>query len=303
MKSSFFSIVITAYNSEKYIKQCIFSVLNQNFREYELIIVDDGSNDNTLKILKNIHDNRINIIHLPQNTGVSNARNTALMDCSGRYIFFLDADDYIKDGFLKEAYEELMRTDADVLFCPYFVFWENKRKFKYANPCYRLNSIKKLPKPFTKKDAKKILYEANYELCTKFYKKDFLINNDITFEILPFGEDLPFYWEVLSKAQNFSYIKKQYYCYRKGHKKLNIPFIVKYLPLAVVHSKKYNLTVEDIFYDKISKMLNYWIVKTDFNSELYEFARHFCPPNKILNINSLIVRLKSRINLFLFGKI
>ncbi len=303
MKSSFFSIVITAYNSEKYIKQCIFSVLNQNFGDYELIIVDDCSYDNTLEIIKKIEDNRIKIIHLKQNNGVANARNIALKECRGEYVLFLDSDDYIEENMLKDAFCELSRADVDVLFCPYFVFWENKNKFKFSNKCYRLDKIKKLPRPFDKADAKNALYETNYELCTKFYKRDFLLKNNINFKPLLFAEDLPFYWEVLQKAKSFSYIKKQYYCYRKGHKSLNKGLIVHFLPLALNYSRDYVMGIENIFYKKTVSMLNFWIVKTDFDLELYEFARNFCKNYKILNINLLIMRLKYKISLKLWGKI
>ena len=303
MKETFFSIVITAYNCEKYIEKCIFSVLNQNFREYELIIIDDCSSDNTLKIIENIKDNRIKIFSLPQNQGVSNARNTAIKASNGEYIFFLDCDDYIENNLLKEAYNELLSSKADVLFCPYFVFWENKNKYKFSNPQYRMDKIKKLPRPFDKENAKNIIYETNYEVCTKFYKRSFLLDNNICFKTLLFGEDLPFYWEIIQKAQKFSYLEKQYYCYRKGHKCLDVQKIVEYLPHALELSREYMPKEGGIFYKKSAKMLNFWLIKTNFNAELYDFAVNFCKNEKILNINSPFLRLKYKILLKLFGKI
>ena len=303
MKRPFFSIVITAYNSEKYIKQCIFSVLNQNFGEYELIIIDDCSSDNTLKVIEKINDERIKLIKLSENKGAANARNIAINMCNGQYVFFLDSDDYIENGMLKDVYDELLRTNVDVLFCPYFVFWENKNKYKFSNPQYRLDKIKKLPRPFGKNAAKEKLFEVNYELCTKFYKRDFLLKNAINFKALLFGEDLPFYWEILEKAQSFSYIKGQYYCYRKGHKGINTSTILEYLPLALKYSKTHAKENEKIFYEKSAKMLNFWIIKAGFNKDLYNFAMNFCPDNKILNINSTIARFKYSMSLKLFGKI
>ena len=303
MKETFFSIVITAYNCEKYIKQCIFSVLNQNFGEYELIIIDDCSSDNTLKIIENIKDNRIKIFSLPQNQGVSNARNTAIKASKGEYIFFLDCDDYIENNLLKEAYNELSSSKADVLFCPYFVFWENKNKYKFSNPRYRMDKIKKMPCPFNKKDAENIIYETNYEVCTKFYKRSFLLDNNIYFKQLLFAEDLPFYWEIIQKAQKFSYLKKQYYCYRKGHKCLDVQKIVEYLPHALEISREYMPKEGGIFYKKSAKMLNFWLIKTNCNEQLYNFARNFCPECEIININSPFLRLKYKILLKLFGKI
>ena len=303
MKETFFSIVITAYNCEKYIKQCIFSVLNQNFGEYELIIIDDCSSDNTLKIIENIKDNRIKIFSLPQNQGVSNARNIAIDASKGEYIFFLDCDDYIENNLLKEAHDMLLNTKDDVLFCPYFVYWENKNKYKFSNPSYRMDKIKKLPCHFHKKEAQNLIYETNYEICTKFYKRSFLLDNNIYFKPLLFAEDLPFYWEVMQKAQKFSHLKKQYYCYRKGHKELDVQKVVEYLPQALEVSKEYLPDEKDIFYKKSAKMLNFWLIKTNFDKKLYNFAQFFCKNEKILDINSPFLRLKYKILLKLFGKI
>lgn len=303
MKETFFSIVITAYNCEKYIKQCIFSVLNQNFGEYELIIIDDCSSDNTLKIIENIKDNRIKIFSLPQNLGVSNARNIAIDASKGEYIFFLDSDDYIENNLLKEAHDMLLNTKDDVLFCPYFVYWENKNKYKFSNPSYRMDKIKKLPCHFHKKEAQNLIYETNYEICTKFYKRSFLLDNNIYFKPLLFAEDLPFYWEVMQKAQKFSHLKKQYYCYRKGHKELDVQKVVEYLPHALKVSKEYLPDEKDIFYKKSAKMLNFWLIKTNFDKKLYNFAHFFCKNEKILDINSPFLRLKYKILLKLFGKI
>ena len=303
MKSAFFSIIITAYNSEKYIRQCISSVLNQNYGDLELIIVDDCSNDNTLEIVKSFVDKRIKILPLRENLGAANARNVALKECTGKYIFFLDSDDYIENNLLDMAKENLLKTKADVLFCPYYVFWENKNRFKFSNPKYRLAELKKLPCPFDKNIAKGLLYETNYELCTKFYKRDFLVQNNIVFKNLSFAEDLPFYWEVLKNACSFSYLKEQLYCYRKGHKKLNIYNVVTYLPQALEYSMEHATDVKDIFYKKSAQMLNFWLVKTNFDEQLYKFAINFCPNNGILNINSKILQLKYKISLKLFGKI
>ena len=303
MKEPFFSIIINVYNGEKYIKECIFSVLSQNCGEYELIIIDDCSDDNTLEIVKSYNDKRIKILALKENQGVANARNVALKECRGNYLFFLDSDDYIENNLLYMAKDEILKTKADVVFCPYYVFWENKNRFKFSNPKYRLDKIRKLSRPFDKNTAQKLIYEANYELCTKFYRREFLEQNNITFKDLLFGEDLPFYWEVLKKARVFSCIEKQAYCYRKGHKKINIEKVVKYLPQALEYSKEHATDIEDVFYKKSAKMLNFWLVKTNFNEQLYKFAINFCPNDSILNINSKILRLKYKISLKMFGKI
>lgn len=102
------SIVIPLYNKEKFIKNTIISVLRQSYKKFELIIVDDGSTDNSVNVVKSISDSRIRIIS-KQNEGVSKTRNRGVKEAKGEYIFFLDADDYLVPEALKTLYN-LMKS-------------------------------------------------------------------------------------------------------------------------------------------------------------------------------------------------
>ena len=88
------SVIIPIHNSSKYILECINSVINQTYSNLEIIIVDDNSKDNSLDIIKSINDKRINIIKLKNNLGVAKARNKGIDAATGKYICFLDSDDY-----------------------------------------------------------------------------------------------------------------------------------------------------------------------------------------------------------------
>lgn len=293
MKEPFFSIVITAYNTEKYIKQCICSVINQKLGNCEIIIVDDCSSDNTVKIAEEF-SNRVKIIKSQSNMGVWHSRNQALNVVKGDYVFFLDGDDWIADNALDLAYKELSKNRVDVLFCPYVVFWQNKNKYRYFNPKYRLKKLRKLKRPFDKKTPAKILYSTNYEVCTKFYKRSFLLENNIKFKELKYAEDLPFYYEVLFFAKSFSYLKKPCYFYRKGHKGLLTNSISDGLSRALLMSREYSLGIEEIFYKKCADLLNYWLIKTNFDEKLYTFAKEFCK-GAIVPKNSHYLQLKYKI--------
>lgn len=98
------SIIIPVYNTENYLKECLNSIFNQTYKNIEIICVNDGSTDNSLKILKEFESkyNNITIINLEQNQGVSNARNEALSIVKGDYVCFVDSDDYIEKDFCKE---------------------------------------------------------------------------------------------------------------------------------------------------------------------------------------------------------
>ena len=294
MKEPFFSIVITTYNTEKYIKQCIRSVLNQKLGSCEIIIADDCSSDNTLKILEEFSDSA-KILKFSNNLGVSRSRNEALKVSRGKYVFFLDGDDWIADDTLKYAYLELQKSNADVLFCPYKVFWQNKNRYRYFNPKYRLNKLRRLKRPFDKNVRADVLYSVNYEVCTKFYGRRFLLDNNIEFKNLRYAEDLPFYYEVLYRAKSFSYLKKPCYFYRMGHKKIMTNTLCEGLPEALKLSKEYIFGVEDVFYKKSAQLLNFWLIKTNFDERLYSFAKEFCA-GSILPKNSRFLQMKYKIS-------
>ncbi len=112
----FFSIVIAAYNRANYIEKAVESVLNQNCEDWELVIVDDGSEDNTLEVLEKFNANdKISIITLGGNTGVANARNAGIKIVRGNYLTFLDSDDWYKSNHLKSRINILNKNIVDLL--------------------------------------------------------------------------------------------------------------------------------------------------------------------------------------------
>ena len=111
------SVIIPVYNKEQYVRKALESVLDQSFVNIEVIVVNDGSTDRSLEIIQEIAetDNRVHIIDIP-NAGVSNARNVGLLQSSGNWIQFLDADDWLEPDYLAEAVRILIKNKADILF-------------------------------------------------------------------------------------------------------------------------------------------------------------------------------------------
>lgn len=126
------SIIMPAYNSDEYIAKAIESVIKQTYKNWELIIVNDASTDNTEKIIKTYQakDKRIKLISLPENQGVANARNTAVKNAIGRYIAFLDADDYWEKEKLQEQIQILNNSDADISYTAYLMIDEAGKTIK-----------------------------------------------------------------------------------------------------------------------------------------------------------------------------
>lgn len=128
------SVIIPIYNVEEYLEKCVNSVLNQTYSDLEIILVDDGSTDNSGKIcdeLKN-KDNRIIVIH-QENQGLSAARNAGIAKALGEYIAFVDSDDYIMEDMYETLYKNLEKTDADISICKYqYVKKQQKIDFRFG---------------------------------------------------------------------------------------------------------------------------------------------------------------------------
>ena len=114
----YISVVMPVYNVEKYIADCLFSLINQTLEEIEFILVDDGSLDNSLEIINLFakYDSRIKIIK-QENAGPSKARNTGLKEAKGQYISFIDSDDWVDEDFLEKLYNSAKNNNADISIC------------------------------------------------------------------------------------------------------------------------------------------------------------------------------------------
>ena len=190
------SIIIPVYNSEKYLEECLTSVVNQSLKDFEIICVNDGSTDNSLKILEKFgaQDSRIRIIN-QQNQGQGYARNAGLEAAAGDYVGFIDSDDYISPDF----YEKLYKYIGDIIL-------STKRKY--------LIDGKLKTKDFKAKDKNSLIMK-NCNIYNKIYSKEFLLNNNIKFygKTNP-AEDNYFSVKAILKAESIKIINGGTYFYR-----------------------------------------------------------------------------------------
>ena len=114
------SVIVPVYNVEKYLDKCVESIVNQTYKNLEIILVDDGSTDSCPEICDEWakKDNRIKVIHKP-NGGLSSARNAGMDSMTGSYIQFVDSDDYIKSNMIEVMYGNIIKGDYDVCVCNY----------------------------------------------------------------------------------------------------------------------------------------------------------------------------------------
>ena len=124
------SVIVPVYNVEKYLERCLSSIINQTFKNLEIILVDDGSKDSSGKICDEYlkKDRRIKVFHT-ENKGVCSARNIGIENSKGNWITFVDSDDWLEEEFCEELYKEIIRENSDVALCGYYrVIGRNKEK-------------------------------------------------------------------------------------------------------------------------------------------------------------------------------
>lgn len=165
------SVIIPVYNVEKYLDRCVQSVVDQTYKNLEIILVDDGSLDNCPLLCDNwmAKDNRIKVIH-KSNGGLSDARNRGLEESNGKYITFIDSDDYVDINYVKELYNAIKSNDCDISVSGIVV--------KYSNGTV-LNKYTNIKEELTPKETlKKILYDDGIDISAtaKLYKKELFEN-------------------------------------------------------------------------------------------------------------------------------
>lgn len=211
-----FSVILPTYNRGHCIGEMIDSILKQDFKNYELIVVDDGSTDRTVEMLKQKYGNADIRIVSQENGGVSSARNLGMSLARGEYVTFVDSDDYLLDGFFRDIYENILKYRADV--------------YVYTGICKKGDEVSKVPlfwgdwgygdgKPIcrTGDDFVKdfCLLGGNSWACAKVIKASIMRENNLMFEEdISYGEDMLFNLQVYLESRKIIAIPKEYYVYR-----------------------------------------------------------------------------------------
>lgn len=208
------SIIIPVYNVEKYLKQCLDSVINQTLMDIEVICIDDCSTDGSLEILREyaLRDERIIVLCQKNNQGQGVARNQGIEKAKGEYIMFLDPDDWYDLRACERAYKQIKQNNNDVVMFGFSEYIEKKED--YQNGSWRLEPFKDYYNISninlkTLKNYIKSVYSV-----TQIYSRHFLNANNIRFSNCRFVEDAPFYIKSIVLAKDISIITDPLYFYR-----------------------------------------------------------------------------------------
>lgn len=203
------SIIVPIYNAERYLNRCIKSLINQTKENLEFILVNDGSTDSSEEIIKSYKDKRIKYFK-NKNQGIGKTRNFGMQKATGKYIMFLDSDDYLSTNACDELFSKAEKDNLDLVINNFYrVEEETEKKIEVIIPEFKNTTLK---------DNKRLLLDVNLAPWNKLYKRELLKKNKIQFvEDLKY-EDAPFVVEAMDKAKKIGYIKKflNYYVIHKN---------------------------------------------------------------------------------------
>ena len=278
------SIIIPMYNAKEYIARCLESVINQSFSDIEIIIVNDGSTDESLEICRKYAkiDERIIILN-KDNNGVSVAINQGMNEATGEYVMFLDSDYWIDENMCQDLYKRISECHADICFCNNIKEYGNRSEyidFGCLKDVINLDEIKEVILSLIEEKDIKIAHrrETFRGPCAKLYKRSIIIDNNITFKReLAIGEDLVFNLEYLKYCEKIVVEKKFLYHYR-----VNLYSTTKryrenawdtYRKLLVILEEYLESNFFEIEYmDRLNKLkLKYFIISV--NNEMSKFNK------------------------------
>lgn len=256
------SIIIPCYNAKDTIKRCLDSVLNQTYKDIEIILINDASTDKTLDILneyKNLYKKLI-IINHEENKGISYSRNEGIKKASGELISFIDSDDYMNSNMIEVMVNKLREDSSDLVICNYNKYVSNSmfgNEYKFTNGLVNFKS------------SPNLILDINLSPWNKLYKKSLLKNN-----YFPEGlkyEDAIVVVKALKNAQNISIINEKLYNY-------------------VVHSNSETTIVDEKVYDIL--MISELIYKELCNYIDHEYLEAFM----IRNLFRYTIQQKNQIS-------
>lgn len=199
------SIIVPIYNVDQYLDKCINSIINQTYKNIEIILIDDGSTDNSLTICNNYskQDSRIKVIH-KENGGLSDARNKGIEIAKGEYITFIDSDDYVDLDYVEILYNTITKYEADISISTHRILFPNKTVDKYTFEEYVSTKEEILDK---------LLYDDGIDTSAwgKLYKK--FLFKDIRFPKGRLFEDAATTYKLIDNANKIAVYSKPTYNY------------------------------------------------------------------------------------------
>lgn len=266
------SVIVAVYNTEKYLKECIDTLLAQSLKEFEVICIDDGSTDNSYSILYeySMKDRRIKV-YRQENKGAGAARNYGLTLAQGEYVLFVDGDDYFDKEMLKEAYRKALQDNSDICIFKSKQYDMETGKISDCTFSLRTNELP-AKRPFSVADLTNNPFHVFMGWAwDKLYKKSFVLNNGLYFQEQRTTNDMYFVFASILRAGKITTVEKALYYQRR-----NVPGSL---------SATRALSWECFYYalKKVKKELDDMGIYEVYQQDYVNYALHSC----LWNLNTL----------------
>ncbi|MEW9699981.1 glycosyltransferase [Paenibacillus sp. SI8] len=236
------SIIVPVYNGEAYLEKCLNSIVNQTFKDVEIICVNDGSTDSTLGIFEKYKkkEDRIVIIN-QENSGLSASRNNGMKIAKGKYIGFVDGDDFIDEKMFEELYLLAEKSSSDVVVTDFWLYYGDEKPLKPFRD--EKNYLLLKGKSFNIKEFPWI--STSIAAWDKLYRKDFLTTNSLSFPVGMIYEDRLFTIQVLALAKKISLTNSRLYYYRKDNE------------LSITYNEHKNIKCQNDFIQMLDESIKF----------------------------------------------
>ncbi len=254
------SIIIPCYNQEEKIGRCLDSVLNDKLKEKEIIIVNDGSTDKTLEILKKYENKNIIIIN-QKNKGQAVARNTGLKQSTGEYISFIDSDDFVEKNYTYKLYKKAIDNNSDYVYCDYYEYSNNKNK--YISSTYN-------------DDTDKVKIIENFAPWGKLISHELINKIDFKFPNLKMCEDIAVIPMLAVNSVKACHMKEGLYYYNLDSSSLTRIKVYddKLLEIMKIPDILYNYFKDNNLLEEYKDELKYTFVQNILKYGVLNLAKH-----------------------------
>lgn len=274
------SVIMSLYNVEKYMRIAIESVLNQTLSDIELICVNDGSSDFSLQTAEEYakKDDRVKIITYEESKGQAYARNRGIDIAQGKYIGFVDGDDWVELTMFEKLYENAEKNNAEVTCCSAALYNELTQECDFKNAYYNMSLMPSDldNRVFDHSDTKNLLTGCiNVALWNKIYRLDFMNENKIRFPEFFIYEDMPFFYEVWFKAKRITLIRDCCYYYRVNRSGSTMSKIGnKVLDRPEMMALAYEMFKKLPYFEEIKTQVAAWVIDDLFHRYTLVEARY-----------------------------
>lgn len=203
------SIIVPIYNVQAYLRECLDSLINQTFDEYEIILINDGSTDNSSTIAEEYANNHKNIRLINTiNGGLSSARNIGIKNASGEYLVFVDSDDYVSNDYVSTLYNSIIQNTSDITICSFERIKESGNQTEIIELDENIN--------YSEIDILKNILSGKLECYAwnKIYKRELFLLNNIEYPVGRLYEDILTLIKLTINSKRISFINKPLYKYR-----------------------------------------------------------------------------------------